>query len=389
MRRPRNIRALIPILVGLVGMTAWQTGRTPDAHASGAPDMTIKANSTASDQDVSAIVEVRAEPGTKCSTSVRKSRFVRTLPVLTLGASGISYWQWRINGRVTAGKWSVAVACDGHGHGWRQRQTISFPAVAGVGPGKASELFVRGSLTTGSIKGPPSGSGGGGPKNLYPHGQCTWWVSLQRPDLPWFPGTEGNALNWVAAARKRHIATGSIPAVGAVAVFAPNQYGAGIFGHVAYVTAVEEGGNTIEVSESNFEHADKPDIRRVPSLNLTFIYRGPAPTSPEVSHIEPLPEKKALPPNHLETPGGIVHTWSDYVDAGGQEGASIPAYFTVEIACKVSGFTVQDGNQWWYRIASPPWSGSYYGSADAFYNDGATSGSLAGTPFVDPAVPSC
>jgi hypothetical protein len=28
-------------------------------------------------------------------------------------------------------------------------------------------------------------------------------------------------------------------------------------------------------------------------------------------------------------------------------------------------------------------------SADAFYNNGATSGSLHGTPFVDPAVANC
>ena len=42
-----------------------------------------------------------------------------------------------------------------------------------------------------------------------------------------------------------------------------------------------------------------------------------------------------------------------------------------------------------YRIASAPWSGSYYVSADAFYNNGQTSGSLVGTPFVDSNVPNC
>jgi hypothetical protein len=53
------------------------------------------------------------------------------------------------------------------------------------------------------------------------------------------------------------------------------------------------------------------------------------------------------------------------------------------------GFRVADGNTWWYRIASGPWNGAFYVSADAFYNNGQTSGSLIGTPFVDPAVPDC
>jgi len=34
-------------------------------------------------------------------------------------------------------------------------------------------------------------------------------------------------------------------------------------------------------------------------------------------------------------------------------------------------------------------NGGYYASADAFYNNGQTSGSLHGTPFVDNNVPNC
>jgi hypothetical protein len=85
----------------------------------------------------------------------------------------------------------------------------------------------------------------------------------------------------------------------------------------------------------------------------------------------------------------VVNTWTDYSDAGGTEGPSIPSNETIQITCKVAGFAVADGNTWWYQIASSPWSNTYYGSADAFYNNGATSGSLVGTPFVDPAVPNC
>jgi hypothetical protein len=92
---------------------------------------------------------------------------------------------------------------------------------------------------------------------------------------------------------------------------------------------------------------------------------------------------------HNETTGGVANTWTNYTNAGGTAGPQIGSHATVDIACKLPGFRVADGNTWWYRIASTPWNSSYYVSADAFYNNGATSGSLIGTPFVDPAVPDC
>jgi hypothetical protein len=95
------------------------------------------------------------------------------------------------------------------------------------------------------------------------------------------------------------------------------------------------------------------------------------------------------PTTYSETTGSVVHTWTNYTNAGGSEGPEIPSNDTLQIACKIPGFAVADGNTWWYRIASAPWNSAYYGSADAFYNNGATSGSLKGTPFVDPNVPSC
>jgi hypothetical protein len=87
--------------------------------------------------------------------------------------------------------------------------------------------------------------------------------------------------------------------------------------------------------------------------------------------------------------GGVAHTWTNYSNAGGTQGPSIASNQTVQIACWVSGFRVADGNTYWYEIASSPWNDAYYVSADAFYNNGATSGSLLGTPFVDPSVPQC
>jgi len=95
------------------------------------------------------------------------------------------------------------------------------------------------------------------------------------------------------------------------------------------------------------------------------------------------------PPTHSETTGGVTHTWTNYTNAGGTAGPAIPSHSTVQVTCKVTGFKVADGNTWWYRIASPGWSNHYYASADAFYNNGHTSGSLSGTPWVDNAVPNC
>ena len=90
-----------------------------------------------------------------------------------------------------------------------------------------------------------------------------------------------------------------------------------------------------------------------------------------------------------ETTGGVAHTWSNYTNAGGLEGPTIPSHQTVRIECKLHGFRVQNGNDWWYKIASSPWNGAYFVSADAFYNNGHTDGDLRGTPWVDPQVHDC
>lgn len=90
-----------------------------------------------------------------------------------------------------------------------------------------------------------------------------------------------------------------------------------------------------------------------------------------------------------ETTGGNARTWTDYSNAGGNPGPVIPSHTTVQITCKVTGLPVQDGDTWWYRIASSPWDNKYYVSADAFYNNGHPSGSLTNSLFVDNKVPDC
>lgn len=106
---------------------------------------------------------------------------------------------------------------------------------------------------------------------------------------------------------------------------------------------------------------------------------------------QPLPElqRQPAPQTWAETVGVAANTWTNWTNAGGRQGPTIPRYATVQIACKLTGFRVANGNTWWYRIAQEPWNDTYYASADAFYNNGQTSGSLRGTPWVDSAVPDC
>jgi hypothetical protein len=111
---------------------------------------------------------------------------------------------------------------------------------------------------------------------------------------------------------------------------------------------------------------------------------APQPPSPTANPVPPPP-----PATFTETVGGPTSTWTNYSDAGGTRGATIPTGQSVQVTCVVQGFRVADGNTNWYRIASSPWNNTYYASADAFYNNGATSGSLIGTPWVDPQVPAC
>lgn len=111
---------------------------------------------------------------------------------------------------------------------------------------------------------------------------------------------------------------------------------------------------------------------------------GPPPPSPP-----PPTPPPAAPGTFAETTGGVTHTWTNYTNAGGYPGASIPSNATVQVSCRIVGFRVSDGDTWWYRIASSPWNNAYYASADPFYNNGQTSGPLKGTPFVDEAVPGC
>jgi hypothetical protein len=145
-------------------------------------------------------------------------------------------------------------------------------------------------------------------------------------------------------------------------------------GDASFTVTVQDNPETFDNGETcyDLEAGDSVWVTAGSAMSNTITVGGQVPTK-----------------GFTETTGGVTNTWSDYSDAGGSQGPTIASSTTIVVTCAVQGFTVADGNTWWYQIASSPWSNTYYASADAFYNNGRTTGSLLGTPFVDPGVPQC
>jgi len=174
------------------------------------------------------------------------------------------------------------------------------------------------------------------------------------------------------------------PAAGAGAV--QSAAGSGTVQPAAGGGAVQGSGSSSAPSTSSSTSTSAPPASVPPTTP------GPTTTQATTAGTVPPPTQSTPSPSpvtYSETTGGVSHTWTNYSNAGGTQGPSIASNQTVQITCKVTGFAVADGNTWWYQIAVSPWNNAYYVSADAFYNDGAISGNLIGTPFVDPAVPNC
>jgi surface antigen len=254
-----------------------------------------------------------------------------------------------------------------------------------------------GTGTTNPPSDPPLGGRGGVPgddypwKNLPQDSQLDPWREYVREctsfaawalhsrngfEMPFY----ANAIDWGTKAAALGYPVNGTPALGAIAWSQKLPWG-----HVAWVSDVS--GGTVTIQEYNEYGNGTFDTRSVAASTFQYIHfkdlSAPTQTPP------PVQPPSSSPGTHPETTGGLTHTWTNYTNAGGTQGSSIGSNQTVQISCKLQGFVVADGNPWWYQVASSPWNNGYYASADAFYNNGATSGSLAGTPFVDPSVPDC
>jgi len=108
-----------------------------------------------------------------------------------------------------------------------------------------------------------------GPTNdLFPWGQCTWYVASLRNVT-----FGGNADAWFGNAQAAGYSTGETPKTGAIVVWGSGN-GYSVFGHVAYVVGVS-GPSSFTVDEANFfEIPGVLDQRRVTTLNDVegFIY---------------------------------------------------------------------------------------------------------------------
>ena len=251
---------------------------------------------------VGIVVEVGALRNEECGARIGKDGREEEAPPVETGHKGGAKWSWLVPGNVSAGTWRFEVTCGRNGN--RERRSREFTAGAGDGP-RSRGLWIERSMHGDAFRLPASPIGNGGGGALYPIGQCTWWVARRRPDLPYFPHRSGDAMNWAKSAAAAGFSTGAIPVRGAVAVFAPGQYGAGRYGHVAYVTEVS--GLEMTISEDNF--ARRPSKRTIRWEGLQFIYRqggpvrtagpqpasGTAPTSiPETLPVKPLIELRGL-----------------------------------------------------------------------------------------------
>lgn len=83
--------------------------------------------------------------------------------------------------------------------------------------------------------------------NGYDYGYCTWYAAIKRAQIgrP-VPSNLGNASTWLTLSQRSGLATGSVPAAGAVIWTPPRDF----YGHVGFVDSVNPDGS-VNVSEMN------------------------------------------------------------------------------------------------------------------------------------------
>ncbi|MGT2784509.1 GBS Bsp-like repeat-containing protein [Streptococcus merionis] len=113
----------------------------------------------------------------------------------------------------------------------------------------------------------------------YPVGQCTWGA---KQVAPWVGEWWGNAKEWANVARRLGYSVGTMPRVGAVAVWPTDGNG---YGHVGVVTHVESA-NRIQILESNY--LGRQYISNFRGwFDPTMVWNGSGYTRGEVYYIYP------------------------------------------------------------------------------------------------------
>ncbi|MEA2244900.1 MAG: peptidoglycan DL-endopeptidase CwlO [Solirubrobacteraceae bacterium] len=345
----------------------------------------LAANASGSDRIALGTLDVNSSARTVCSARLNRGGRVGRLGTLRTGPGGGGQWRWTIARGAPGGRWTAHVTC-GTRHRAGSQITFSVPQPVERAAGTirlVKPATARGHATnTYASKRGGNGAAGGNP---YPQGQCTWWVWSRRPDLPWFSGDSGNAKNWISSAQARGIPTGTAPVAGAVAVFQPGQYGAGGYGHVAYVESVQ--GSNIVISEANA--GGPPGSRRtIGSSGLRFIYGGQAGNGPGAAAPAPPPPPPPVPVGTFAH--HVYHTCAN--GECGLRAHSIPSVSApvtairndgdvVGIVCQITGDRVsgKDGSSSsvWDKLAD----GSY--ASDLYIDTSGTNGAFS------PPIPRC
>src|SRR5579883_1616405 len=103
-------------------------------------------------------------------------------------------------------------------------------------------------------------------------GNCVWWGWEQWHLLGYdLPPNWGNAAEWIVDAERFGLPVGTLPRVGALAVFpvADGVWAFGTAGHVAFVTSVEPDGQTFNVTYQNYGDTTPMFVGR--GYNVAFI----------------------------------------------------------------------------------------------------------------------
>lgn len=110
--------------------------------------------------------------------------------------------------------------------------------------------FDAGNQSYVGVSGGPVLDGSG---NHFFQGQCTYWAAYRFHQLHgvWVPWL-GNAWEWLGQAQRYGWKVSAQPAVGAILVLQPDVQGAGAYGHVAIVEAINSN-HTIHISQYNWQ----------------------------------------------------------------------------------------------------------------------------------------
>lgn|GEM_PF-4678214 len=130
----------------------------------------------------------------------------------------------------------------------------------------------------GQVSQAPSGVDHSNQPNMYPWGQCTYYV---KKVAPWVGTYWGNGNQWGASAKRDGYKVDHTPAAGAVVSFAGGQMVGNwaadyTYGHVAYVKSYNAWNNTITITQGGlgFSNPTGPNTQTIGNAGaFTYIHR--------------------------------------------------------------------------------------------------------------------